>query len=312
MKLITISVPVFNEEDNIDNLIKEIDILSSEMSNYKFEFIFTDNCSDDNTYAKLLEHSRIDNRVKIIRFSRNVGFQKSILLNYQNSLGDAVIQIDADLQDSPQYIKNFIDLWESGYDVVYGIRTKRTESRLMNSMRSIYYRILNLISEYPIPVDAGDFRLLDRQVVNALLKHTDMSPYIRGSVAEIGFKQIGVEYQRNARITGKSKFSMYDLISLGMDGIFNHSMIPLRVMIFLGLFTIIFSFFGFIYYVVAKFFIQGWPEGLSSTNTLILFSIGLNSLFFGIIGEYVARTFKNVKKGPLAHIVNKVGFKEDK
>ena len=308
MKLITISIPVFNEEDNIDNLLNEINIIASELDKYKFEFLFTDNSSVDSTYEKLLEHAKIDNRVKIIRFSRNVGFQKSILLNYQNSSGDAVIQIDADLQDSPQLISNFVSLWEDGYDVVYGIRTKRNEGWVLNFMRRFFYRVLNMISEYPIPVDAGDFRLLDRKVVNALMKHTDMTPYIRGAVAEIGFKQIGVKYQRNSRINGKSKFSIYDLISLGMDGIFNHSMIPLRIMIFLGFFTIIFSLLGFIYYVLAKFFIVGWPEGLSSTNTLILFSIGLNALFFGILGEYVARTFKNVKKGPIAHIVNKVGF----
>ena len=141
MKLITISIPVFNEEDNIDNLLNEINIIASELDKYKFEFLFTDNSSVDSTYEKLLEHAKIDNRVKIIRFSRNVGFQKSILLNYQNSSGDAVIQIDADLQDSPQLISNFVSLWEDGYDVVYGIRTKRNEGWVLNFMRRFFYRV---------------------------------------------------------------------------------------------------------------------------------------------------------------------------
>ena len=158
-KLITISVPVYNEEDNIVSLMKRLRAFSVSQPEYDFEFMFTDNASQDATYERLAEETKVDPRVRVVRFSRNFGYQRSILTNFLLARGDAAVQVDADLQDPPEMIAQFIHFWEQGYKVVYGVRRRREEARLMEAVRKLYYRFIRSISEVNLPKDAGDFRL---------------------------------------------------------------------------------------------------------------------------------------------------------
>ncbi len=205
--LISIVVPVFNEELNIgpfyETVSRQIEPLSGV---YDFEFVFTDNHSTDATFTLLRELTQRDQRVHAYRFSRNFGYQRSIMTGYSRARGDAAIQLDVDLQDPPELIGRFLEEWRGGADVVYGIRTKRQEPWLINIQRVLFYRLIDRLSEEKIPVDAGDFRLISRRVIDLLKSFDDAQPYLRGTIATLGFKQVGIPYNRNARVRGESKF----------------------------------------------------------------------------------------------------------
>lgn len=301
-KLISICVPVYNEEENVrpfyDRVLPVMDALADR---YDFEILFTDNHSEDATFDRLVELSNADHRVRVIRFSRNFGFQRSILTNYINCRGDAAIQMDVDLQDPPEILPEFIRLWEEGYRVVYGVRRSRpNESRTLHNLRKLFYRLVDFLSEDQLPHDAGDFRLIDRCVLDQLRKVTDQQPYLRGLIAAMGFRQIGVVYDRSARERGSSKFNLTRLLSLALDGIFHHSIVPLRIATMCGLIMSLFAAGGALYYLIGRLvFPADWPPGIASTTILIMFSIGMNALLLGIIGEYIGRIYKNVKYMPI-------------
>jgi polyisoprenyl-phosphate glycosyltransferase len=299
--LISISIPVLNEADNLDALYARLDQLSKTMeAKCQFEFVFSDNHSDDRTWDMLCELSRRDARVRAIRFSKNVGFQRSILANYMHTRGDAVLQIDADLQDPPELLEQFFDLWQQGNHVVYGVRAKRPEGAFINSFRKLGYWVIDKISEHPIPRDAGDFRLVDRKVIDSVQKFRSTSPYLRGLIAGLGFKQIGVPYERAARVAGSSKFGLAQLVRLGMTGVFNHSVVPLRVATYSGLFLLALSVLGALYYVGLRMFQPNLPRGLASIHILVLFGIGFQSLLLGILGEYLQRIYILLRAEPTA------------
>lgn len=301
--LITISIPVLNEEGNIQLLYKRLVILADTMQDLcELEFLFSDNHSEDATWQVLSELSRQDSRVRAIRFSKNFGFQRSILANYLHARGDAVMQIDADLQDPPEMLLGFFEKWQEGYQVVYGIRKKRPENPLLNAFRKFGYWLIDKISEHPIPRNVGDFRLIDRKVIQALGKIKTFNPYLRGMIAGLGFKQIGIPYDRQARTAGKSKFNVSRLVRLGLTAVFNHSAVPLRAASFLGAAILAISIMGALYYVVLKLLHPEFPQGLASIHVLVLFGIGLNALFLGIIGEYLLRIYLLLRAEPIAII----------
>ena len=244
-----------------------------------------------------------DKRIRVLRFSRNFGFQPSIMTNFLNARGDAAIQLDCDLQDPPEMIHDFLRQWEQGYKVVYGVRKTRPEAWWLYTMRRLYYRLIDFISEVHLPYDAGDFRLIDRSIIELLRQNSDRRPYLRGLIASMGFKQIGIPYDREARFAGRSKFNLLRLFSLAFDGILQQSVVPLRIASYVGLGTFILAFIGAIYYFIERLFFKShWPEGLASSSILLLFSIGMNGIFLGIIGEYVGRIYKNMKNEPLTII----------
>lgn len=295
--LISICVPVYNEEENIDNFYQRICELAEKESTYHFEFLFTDNHSEDKTFEKLAALGLQDARVRVLRFSRNFGFQKSIMTNYLHARGAVAIQIDCDLQDPPSLISDFLRYWEQGYKVVYGIRRSRPEAWWLHTLRRLYYRFLDFISEDKIPHDAGDFRLIDRCIIEELRCVDDNQPYLRGLIAAMGFKQIGIPFDRHARTSGKSKFNFPRLMSLAMDGVLQHSIMPLRIATFIGIIVFIIAILGATYYLVARVtFHKIWPEGLASSSILILITMGMNAIFLGIIGEYIGRIYRNIKK----------------
>ena len=236
-------------------------------------------------------------------FSKNFGYQRSIMTGYCVARGVAAIQLDVDLQDPPELIPRFLEEWQQGADVVYGVRISRQESWLTNLQRAIFYRVIDRLSEEKIPVDAGDFRLVSRRVIDLLKSFEDVQPYLRGTIATLGFKQVGIPYARNARLRGESKFPFSKLVSLALDGILNHSRVPLRISTYFGLFVSAFTLLAVIGYVIAKFVTRSeWPAGFATLAALILISISINAMLLGIIGEYLGRMYQQGKKQPLTII----------
>jgi dolichol-phosphate mannosyltransferase len=307
-KLISIVVPVFNEETNIEPLYAALTpILESLESRYNFELLFTDNHSADRTFEVLRRLALKDPRVRVLRFSRNFGFQRSIYTGYIHARGQVAIQIDCDLQDPPELIPEFIKKWEEGYQVVYGERCERREAWYMNAVRKIFYRLIDFLSEDKLPYDAGDFRLVDRRVLDVLKQIDDYQPYLRGLIATLGFNQIGIPYNRNERRSGSSKFNMAQLFGLALDGILNHSVVPLRFATFVGLVVSVSTFLGTVIYLLGKTILgKPWPPGFTTLVILILGSLSLNALFLGIIGEYLGRIYRQVKKRPLTIIETEI------
>lgn len=301
--LITFAIPVYNEEANVDALTARLASTAAALAHaYEFEFLFTDNSSTDRTVDRLETIGASDPRIRVLRLSRNFGFQRSILTNYLNARGAAIIQIDADLQDPPEMARDFLALWEQGYKVVYGVRAKRQEGRAVTWLRRVGYDVINRLSDQPIPPGAGDFRLIDRVIVDALRTYNDHSPYLRGLIAELGYKQIGLQYDRAERTAGDSKFGLKALLRLGFDGLFSTSMVPLRLATWVGGIAVAASLAGIVYYVYLRVADPRLASGMVSLHILVLISLGMNAILLGIIGEYVGRTFKNTRGGPLSLI----------
>ena len=306
-KLITISIPVFNEEGNIDGLLRRIGAVAEKNADYDFELLFTDNGSRDNTFAKLAVHASCDASIRILRFSRNFGFQRSILTNLLNSKGAAAILIDADLQDPPELVTDFLRHWERGYKVVYGIRRRRVENPLMQLARRAHYRLIQALSETDVPLGAGDFRLVDRIVIEDLRTYTDKTPYLRGIIASIGYPQIGIPYDRSDRVVGKTKFNLQDLIRLSFDGICSQSTKPLQYITLFGFITSIISLLLIVIYLIEYFISDSrGARGFTTLVLLVLVSISINAIFIGLIGEYVGRIYNNVRGGPPTIIADRI------
>lgn len=300
-KLISFVVPVYNEEENVEALYQAVNRVMEQLADrYDYEFVFTDNHSTDKTFAILERLARLDERVRCWRFSRNFGYQRSILTGYLLARGDAAMQLDCDLQDPPELIPDFVGQWELGHHVVYGVRRSRKESLLVHSARRMFYRLIDLLSEDKLPHDAGDFRLVDRRILDELRRLDDAQPYLRGAIASMGFAQVGIPYDRNDRRAGQSKFAVRDLFRLAFDGILNHSTVPLRFATYTGLVTSAITFLGLAFFTIAKlWFGREWPAGFATTTVLILLSLSLNALFLGVIGEYLGRIYQQVKRRPL-------------
>lgn len=299
-KLISIVTPVYNEEDNIDYYYHRMSTVLDGLSDqYQFEIIFTDNCSQDNTFEKLKELSKSDPRIRIYRFSRNFGYQKSIYTGYMHAKGDAAIEFDCDLQDPPELLPNFLREWENGNKIVYGIRKHRPEGKGITFLRKIFYRVLNKISDHDIPLDAGDFMLLDNEILQLLSRVKDHNIYIRGTIFSFGFKRLGIEYSREARKYSESKFSFLKLTKLGLDGIVSQSKFPLKLATMFGTFLASLSLLAIISYIFLWLFDSAsLPSGFTTLVILMLFGIGINSIFIGVLGEYISRIYSQVVGQP--------------
>jgi dolichol-phosphate mannosyltransferase len=302
--LITISIPVRNEEGNIANLMSRLRAVADQAANrYDFEFLFTDNDSQDGTLALLEAEVARDPRVRVLKLSRNFGFQRSILTNFLHARGRAAIQIDADLQDPPEMILEFLARWEKGFKVVYGVRIHRTEGAILLMARSAFYRFINRITDFPVPVGAGDFRLIDRIIIEHLRQVTDRNPYLRGLIASFGYPSVGIPYARSVRTQGQSKFNLLKLLTLGMDGVASQSTKPLQFIALAG-----FGLCG-LSLVLGLCYATAWLAGIGQNSpgftTLVilqLFTLGINAAVVGVIGEYVGRVLDNVRGHPMSII----------
>jgi len=298
--LVSVLVPVLNEAANVGRAYAEITRVFDHLPGYACEIIFTDNHSTDATFTLLRGLALADPRVRVIRFSRNIGYQRSLLVGYQNARGACSVQIDCDLQDPPNLIPRMLELWHEGHQVVYGVRRSLAEGRVKAAMRRWFYYGINALSEDDLPLNAGEFRLVDGRLLAELRAIQDTSPYLRGLISSMGFSQIGFEYDRGARIAGESKFPFRKMLGLAADGVLNHSLVPLRVASGVGLVVGTTTTLLIVIYLAGRLaFGQQWPAGFATTTMLLLLSITLNALFLGVIGEYLGRIFMQVKGRPV-------------
>lgn len=299
-KLVSILIPAFNEEENVVRAYETVRNVFDGLADYGFEIVFTDNHSTDKTFALLKTIAAKDSRVRVIRFARNYGYQRSVLVAYKAARGDCSVQIDCDLQDPPELIPELLKHWEAGHQVVYGVRRSLPDGPVTAFARKTFYRLMRSLSEDDLPIDAGEFRLVDRVILDQLRDVDDTSPYVRGLVSSMGFSQIGVQYDRQARIAGESKFPLRALISLAVDGVLNHSLIPLRIASLTSLVVATITFVVIFVYLMGRLLLgQDWPAGFATTTVLLLMSIMLNAMFLGIIGEYLGRIYMQSKKRPV-------------
>lgn len=296
--LISVVIPAFNEEANIPRVEQEL-LAALESLPYSFEFIVIDNGSSDLTGELAKEICARDSRWKYLRFSRNFTVEMSITAGYHYSSGDAIVVLYSDLQDPPQVIARFIEKWQEGYDVVYGVRTVRPgDPAWRNGAAKIAYRVIGWFSDVPIPNDAGDFRLISRQVRDALEQCPEQNRYMRGLIAWLGFKQVGVTYEREPRKAGSSKAPFFDLIFFVFNAVTSFSLRPLRLFTLMGTIMLMVSMIAAVVYAMLWLTVSA-PPGITTIIVLLLAAIGINSIGIGLLGEYVGRTYAESKRRPL-------------
>jgi len=313
MKTISILVPCYNEAQSLEMLHKEIVRVISSLEEYRWEILFVNDGSRDNTMEVIYSLSKNDQRVSYVDLSRNFGKENAMLAGCDYAKGDAVIIMDADLQHPPAVIPEMIRKWEEGYDDVYAQRKSRgKESWLRKRLTRFYYRLLQNSSRIDILPNVGDFRLLDRKCVDALCQMRESGRYTKGMYCFIGFKKTGVEFETQDRILGESSMSYKKLVNLALEGITSYTTAPLRWATFIGL---IVSFFAFAYmvFVLIKAALYGDPvAGYPTLLTVILFIGGVQLLTIGIIGEYLAKVFVEVKNRPVYFIKEYKGSENEK
>ena len=296
--LLSVVVPCFNEADVLRSTYDRLKATLGHLSG-ALEFIFVDDGSEDATWARLCELAGEDERFAAIRLSRNFGHQYAISAGLEHSSGRYVAVLDADLQDPPELIPRMLELAQRGYDVVYGRRSARAgESALKKASASLFYRLLNSFSDIPIPEDVGDFRVMSRRVVAILRDMPERDRFIRGLVSWLGFRQTGVDYERDPRARGKSKYSWPKMLRLALTGISSFSVAPLRVCIYLSYLMFGLALVG-VFYVLWAWLELDAVRGWASLAILILVLSGCNLFFTGVLGEYVGKTYFQTKMRPL-------------
>ena len=307
--LLSIVIPCFNEEEVIGETIDRLLYFCNKIENINIELIFVDDGSKDNTLVLLKKISETDNRVKIISLARNFGHQVAVTAGIDSTNGDAVVLIDADLQDPPEVIGDMIHKWREGYDVVYGTRTDRAgESAFKRATAKSLYRLLNKLSDVPIPLDTGDFRLMSRKVVDVLKNMPEKDRFIRGMVSWVGFKQTGVLYKREKRFAGESKYPFRKMLRFAIDGILSFSSKPLKISVWIGLLCAFLALTGIISVIYLRVFTNTWVEGWTALMIAILFMGGIQLVSIGILGEYIGRIYNESKRRPLYTVEKYIGF----
>ncbi len=304
MKIISIVIPCYNEQEVLSELFSRLTNVTNKWQ-YSVEFICINDGSKDKTWELLKSQSEKDNRWKAISFSRNFGHQTAVSCGLTYTKGDAVFIIDADLQDPPEVLEKFLAKWEEGYEVVYAIRKARKESFFKKLSYWAFYRVLSNLSDLKIPLDSGDFSLMDRKVVNVINSLPERNRFVRGLRAWAGFKQVGLEYERHARFAGETKYPLKKLFKLASDGIISFSSTPLIISAYFGIFVSILAFFGIIFTLLQKLFSGffysigiGAVPGYATTVIAVLFLGGIQLVFLGIIGMYLGRIYDEVKQRP--------------
>lgn len=296
---LSIVVPMHNEETNLDRLFERLTTVCQGLY-LSYEIVCVDDGSRDNTLNRLVEHHQKDPRIKVLALSRNFGKEVALTAGIDHATGDAVVPIDADLQDPPELIGELVAKWREGYDVVYGVRRSRQgESWLKRWTAYSFYRVIGRISQVAIPSDTGDFRLIDRKVVQALKQLPERKRFMKGLFAWVGFKQVPIYYDRAPRYAGKTNWNYWKLWNLAIDGIASFSLVPLKVWSYIGL---VFAILAFIYasWLIIRTLIFGVEvPGYVSTMVSILFMGGLQLISLGVIGEYLGRVYEEVKGRPL-------------
>jgi polyisoprenyl-phosphate glycosyltransferase len=309
MKTISVLTPCFNEEANVEELYRRVRAVMARLGRYRYEHIFIDNASTDNTVAVLKKLAAADANLKIIVNSRNFGHIRSPMHALHQTRGDAVIGIVADLQDPPEMIEEMVREWESGYSMVLGIKRSSEENHLMFWIRKRYYRLVNRLSSMETFENFTGFGLYDRRVVDLVKSLSDPYPYFRGMIAEIGLPHKELYYDQPVRKRGVTKNNFYTLYDIGMLGIINHSKVPLRLMAFSGVAGAVLSFLvGFGYFIYKLAFWQRFSVGVAPLVIGIFFLGSIQLLFLGILGEYIGAIHTQVQHRPFAIEKERVNF----
>ena len=308
-KLISIVIPCYNEEEVISETLNRLKIFCSELTELDVELIFVDDGSRDRTREILRNYASEDSRIKVICFARNFGHQIAVTAGIDAAVGDAVVLIDADLQDPPEVVHKMIAKWKAGYDVVYGTRTERPgESAFKLATARGFYRLLNKLSDVPIPLDTGDFRLMSRAVVDTLRAMPERDRFVRGMVSWVGFKQVALPYKRAERFAGESKYPLRKMLRFATDGILSFSTKPLQLSVALGMASAALSLIGIAYALFLRIFTNTWVEGWTALMIAVLFIGGVQLVSIGILGEYIGRIYSEIKKRPLYVVQEYLGF----
>ena len=310
MKKISIVIPVFNEEEVINKLIERLAILIQNVPNYEFEVIFVNDGSKDKTLDILEEIAQKESRLKILSFSRNFGHQAAVTAGIKYVTGDAVVIIDADLQDPPELIPDMIKLWEQGNEVIYGKRKKRKgESAFKLLTAKMFYKTLNALSDVEIPRDTGDFRLVDRKVIDVINQMPEHNKFLRGLFSWVGFKQYAFEYERQERKAGKTKYPLKKMMKLASDGIISFSTKPLKLLGGIGIISIIVS-IGILVYSLISYAcnLNQLAPGWTSIMVTVTFLGGIQLLSIWLMSEYIARIYDETKQRPQYIIDKKINI----
>lgn len=295
--LLSIVIPVYNEKDNIEPLLKRITPI---IKPYDFEILFVNDGSRDGTAEIIKDHAKKDKRIKLLSFNRNFGHQAALVAGYRFAKGDAVISMDADMQDPPDIIPQMIEKWQNGAKIVYAKREKRDVDSFFKKMTAqLFYRFMNAMSDRKIPEDVGDYRLMDRAVVDFIASLPEHSPFLRGLVAWSGYPEDYVYFVREKRHSGKTHYSFSKMLSFAMDGITSFSVKPLRMATYMGFAAATAGFIGMIYAIIGKFLLPiPWVTGWTGLFVGVMFIGGIQLITIGIIGEYISKIYLEVLNRP--------------
>ena len=310
---ISIVVPVHNEEAVLETLYERI-CQTMAQTTLNWELILVNDGSRDQSAELIAQLHKVDGRVKGISLSRNFLFQIAVTAGLEHAKGDAVVLIDADLQDPPELIIKMIEKWEAGYDVIYGVRESREGETFFKKITAkLFYKLIDKITRINIPANTGDFRLMDRRVVDALIQMPERNRFLRGMVSWVGYKQIGIPYRRNARFAGETKFTVGKMMRFAMDAITGFSYFPLQLATYLGFLMAPLSILAIIVVVLLRLFGPATPLlGQATTLVAVLFLGSVQLISLGIIGEYLGRIYDEVKQRPLYLVDKKWGFESER
>lgn len=299
-KTVTILIPCYNEEAVIEPLMKRLNAMTKKIKQYHFEILFVNDGSKDSTLSLIKNNAKKDSRVSFVNLSRNFGKEIAMAAGFDHAKGDALIIIDADLQDPPELIPTMIEHWEDGYDDVYARRKSRSgESFIKKKTSQLYYQLLQSSTRIPIQIDTGDFRLLSRRFVDNLKAFRESERYTKGMFSWVGLKKKEILYDRDERFAGTTKWNYLKLINLAIDGLTSFTTAPLRIASITGAVISFFAFVYLCYLLIRPLFGVAVGDGYTSIMAVVLLMGGIQLIFIGIIGEYIGRIFNETKKRPL-------------
>ena len=307
---LSIIVPVFNEEAVLDELHRRLTTVARDLET-TYEILYVNDGSRDRSMELLEGMARQDPHVRVIQFARNFGHQVAITAGMDHAQGEAVVVIDADLQDPPELIGPMLAKWREGYDVVYAVRERREgDSYFKRTTAALFYRVLKRITHVDIPLDTGDFRLMSRRAIEAMKLFSERNRFVRGLVSWIGFKQTGITFVRAERFAGETKYPLKKMLRFAMDGIVTFSFVPLQMATYLGFLVSGLSFLGILWVIYMRIFTLETIVGWASLMAIALFLGGVQLITLGVIGEYIGRIYDEVKHRPLYLIQERLGFEQ--
>ncbi|HEV2705805.1 MAG TPA: glycosyltransferase family 2 protein [Pyrinomonadaceae bacterium] len=307
--LISVVVPCYNEEPVIRETHRRLRLTLETLTELDHEVVYVDDGSSDATAALLRELQAEDEHVRIVLLSRNFGHQMAVTAGLEHAAGDAVVVIDADLQDPPEVIPEMVERWRDGYHVVYGLRTDREgETRFKLWTAKLFYKLMSRLSRTKIPLEVGDFRLMDSKVVESLRAMPERDRFLRGMISWVGFRQVAVLYRRSPRYAGVTKYSLGKMARFAVDGVVSFSSAPLRLAIWTGFAAIGVALLGIVYALFGRFITGDVVRGWASLFVAVLFMSGVQLICIGLIGEYIGRIYGEVKHRPLYFVQERLGF----